>query len=169
MGGRLNPYGHFAQLRGHWADKGLLRTQVGDRYVTAAMREGGFNLGGEQSGHIIFLDHNTSGDGLITALQALAIMQRKGRTLSELTCDFDHYPQVLVNVDVAEKKPIESLPEFSNALKQIEEKLGSGGRVLIRYSGTEKKARIMVEGEDEKEVREYANDLAARLRHALGG
>jgi phosphoglucosamine mutase len=91
---------------------GLLRTQVGDRYVVDAMREGGFNLGGEQSGHVIFLDHNTSGDGLITALQVLAFMRRKGRTLSELTTDFVRYPQVLVNVPVAKKKPIEELPEF---------------------------------------------------------
>jgi phosphoglucosamine mutase len=148
---------------------GLLRTQVGDRYVTAAMREGGFNLGGEQSGHIIFLDHNTSGDGLITALQTLAIMRRKERTLSELTSDFEHFPQVLVNVDVAEKKPIESLPDFSRSLKQVEDELGDSGRVLIRYSGTEKKARVMVEGEDKERVRAYANELADQLRRALGG
>jgi phosphoglucosamine mutase len=148
---------------------GLLRTQVGDRYVTAAMREGGFNLGGEQSGHVIFLDHNTSGDGLITALQTLAIMRRKERTLSELTSDFEHFPQVLVNVDVAEKKPIESLPDFSRSLKQVEDELGDSGRVLIRYSGTEKKARVMVEGEDKERVRAYANELADQLRRALGG
>jgi phosphoglucosamine mutase len=148
---------------------GLLRTQVGDRYVVDAMREGGFNLGGEQSGHVIFLDHNTSGDGLITALQVLAIMQRKQRTLSELTTDFVRYPQVLVNVRVAERKPIKDLPDFVQLVEKVERALGDRGRVLIRYSGTEPKARIMVEGDDEKKIREYAQDLAEGLRRALGG
>jgi len=148
---------------------GLLRTQVGDRYVVDAMREGGFNLGGEQSGHVIFLDHNTSGDGLITALQVLAIMRRKERTLSELTTDFVRYPQVLVNVQVTEKKPIESLSGFTQAVEKVETALNGRGRVLIRYSGTESKARIMVEGDDEKQIGEYAHDLAEALRRALGG
>jgi phosphoglucosamine mutase len=148
---------------------GLLRTQVGDRYVVDAMREGGFNLGGEQSGHVIFLDHNTSGDGLITALQVLAVMRRKGRKLSELTTDFVRYPQILVNVPVSEKKPIEDLPEFSRLVEKIEAALNDRGRVLIRYSGTEPLARIMVEGDDEKQIREYANELAEALRRALGG
>jgi phosphoglucosamine mutase len=148
---------------------GLLRTQVGDRYVVDAMREGGFNLGGEQSGHIVFLDHNTSGDGLITALQILAIMQRKQRSLSELTTDFVRYPQVLINVRVAERKPIEELPDVSRMVENIERALGDRGRVLIRYSGTEPKARVMVEGDDEKKIREYAEELAAGLRRAVGG
>ncbi len=153
----------------HELGVGLLRTQVGDRYVVDAMREGGFNLGGEQSGHIIFLDHNTSGDGLITALQVLAYMQRKQSTLSELTTDFVRYPQVLVNVRIAEKRPIEDLPEFAQSVAKIEKALGGRGRVLIRYSGTEPLVRIMVEGDDEKKIREYAQDLAAQLRRILGG
>jgi len=148
---------------------GLLRTQVGDRYVVDAMREGGFNLGGEQSGHVVFLDHNTSGDGLITALQVLAIMQRKQRTLSELTTDFVRYPQVLVNVRVAERKPIQELPDVARMVETIERALGDRGRVLIRYSGTEPKARVMVEGDDEKKIREYAQELASALRRAVGG
>jgi phosphoglucosamine mutase len=148
---------------------GLLRTQVGDRYVVDAMREGGFNLGGEQSGHIVFLDHNTSGDGLITALQVLAVMRRKGRALSELTTDFVRYPQVLVNVPVAEKKPIEDLPDFLRLVERVESELNGRGRVLVRYSGTEPLARIMVEGDDEKQIGEYAHDLAEALRRALGG
>jgi phosphoglucosamine mutase len=148
---------------------GLLRTRVGDRYVVDAMREGGFNLGGEQSGHIVFLDHNTSGDGLITALQVFAIMRRKERTLSELTANFFRYPQVLVNVPVAEKKPIEDLPEFLRLVEKVENALNERGRVLIRYSGTEPLARIMVEGDDEKQIREYAHDLAEALRRTLGG
>jgi phosphoglucosamine mutase len=148
---------------------GLLRTQVGDRYVVDAMREGGFNLGGEQSGHVIFLDHNTSGDGLISALQVLAIMQRKQRTLSELTTDFVRYPQTLVNVRVSERKPIEDLPDFMRQVEKVESALGDRGRVLIRYSGTEPLVRVMVEGDNEKKTREYAQDLADGLRRALGG
>ena len=148
---------------------GLLRTQVGDRYVVEAMREGGFNLGGEQSGHVVFLDHNTSGDGLITALQVLAIMRRKGRLLSELTANFVRYPQILVNVPVTEKKPIEDLAEVSRLVEKIESALSDRGRVLIRYSGTEPLARIMVEGDDEKQIRDFAHDLAEVLRRALGG
>jgi len=147
----------------------LVRTQVGDRYVVEAMRAGGFNLGGEQSGHTIFLDHNTSGDGLITALQTLAIMRRSGRKLSDLTAGFQRFPQVLINVNVAEKRPIESLPGFARVLSKVEAELDGKGRVLIRYSGTEPKARIMVEGEDEERVDGYAHDLAHELRRALGG
>ena len=147
---------------------GLLRTQVGDRYVVETMREGGYNLGGEQSGHIIFLDHNTSGDGLITALQTLAIMRRKQQTLSDLTADFERFPQALVNLRVDEKRPIESLPTVAKAVERVEAELDGRGRVLIRYSGTESKVRIMVEGDDEDRVGSYANDLAAELQRALG-
>jgi phosphoglucosamine mutase len=148
---------------------GLLRTRVGDRYVVEAMRGGGYNLGGEQSGHLIFLDHNTTGDGLITALQALAIMGRQETPLSELTAGFERFPQVIVSVRVAEKKPIESLPSVSEAVRRIEAELDGRGRVLVRYSGTEPKARVMVEGDDEYRVGAYANDLADALRRAVGG
>ena len=146
----------------------LVRTAVGDRYVVEAMRNGGFNLGGEQSGHVIFLDHNTTGDGLITALQTLAIIRRTGRKLSELLSGFVRFPQVLVNVRVAEKRPLESLPEMMDLVRKIEGELGADGRVLIRYSGTEPKARIMVEGQDEGRVNEMAKELADRLRRCLG-
>jgi phosphoglucosamine mutase len=147
---------------------GLIRTQVGDRYVVEAMRSGGHNLGGEQSGHMIFLDHNTTGDGLITALQALAIMQRQEKGLSELIAGFERFPQVLVNVAVSEKKPIESLSEFCEYLEKVEAEFDGRGRVLIRYSGTEPKARVMVEGDDEARVSEIAHDLADALRRAVG-
>ncbi len=147
---------------------GLLRTPVGDRYVVEAMREGGYNLGGEQSGHLVFLDLNKTGDGLITALQALALMRRKGRRLSDLVMKFQRYPQVIVNVAVKEKRPIDSLPALSEAVRKVEKEFNGSGRVLIRYSGTEPKARVMVEGEDERRVDEVANDLADELRRALG-
>jgi phosphoglucosamine mutase len=147
----------------------LLRTAVGDRYVVEAMRGGGYNLGGEQSGHVVFLDHNTTGDGLITALQALAILRRTGKPLSALAGDVEHFPQVLLNVRVAEKRPLEDLPAVQEAVAKVERELAGRGRVLIRYSGTESKARVMVEGEDEARVHEIANDLAERLRKALGG
>jgi len=147
----------------------LVRTAVGDRYVVEEMRAGGFNLGGEQSGHVLYLDHNTTGDGLITALQALAIMRRKGRPLSELVRDIERFPQVLINVKVGEKRPLEGLPAVQASVAKVEKALDGRGRVLIRYSGTEPKARVMVEGEDEARVREYAQAIANELRRALGG
>ncbi len=147
----------------------LVRTAVGDRYVVEEMRAGGYNLGGEQSGHILFLDHNTTGDGLMTALQTLAIMRRTGRPLSELVRDIERFPQVLVNFRVAEKRPLEGLPTVQAAVAKVEKALDGRGRVLIRYSGTEPKARVMVEGEEEARVREYADQIADELKRALGG
>jgi phosphoglucosamine mutase len=147
---------------------GLVRTPVGDRYVVEAMRESGYNLGGEQSGHLIFLDLNKTGDGLITALQALALMRRRGLRLSEVVERFRRYPQVLLNVVVKEKRPIESIPALAEAVRRVEREFDGSGRVLIRYSGTEPKARVMVEGEDERRVDEIANDLADAVRRALG-
>jgi len=147
----------------------LVRTAVGDRYVVEAMREGGYNLGGEQSGHILFLDHSTTGDGLMSALQILALRVRSGRRVSQLGDGFERYPQVTVNVAVAEKRPLESLPSFQEAVAEVEDELGSAGRVLVRYSGTEKKARVMVEGRDATRVHEIANHLASKLKQALAG
>ena len=147
----------------------LVRTQVGDRHVLEAMRAGGYNVGGEQSGHVVLLDHNTTGDGLVTALKVLAIAKRRGRSLSELCAGFERFPQVLVNVKVSHKKPIDALPELAAAVRRIEAELGARGRVLIRYSGTEPKARVMVEGENEAAVREYAHELAGRLERSVGG
>lgn len=145
----------------------LLRTPVGDRHVVEAMRREGCNLGGEQSGHLVFLDHNTTGDGLVTALQALAIMSRKGGRLSELVEGFQRLPQVLLNVPVASKRPIEDLPSIQAALRKLEAEFNGRGRVLIRYSGTEPKARVMVEGEDARRVSEAAEELSRELRRAL--
>jgi phosphoglucosamine mutase len=145
----------------------LRRTQVGDRYVVEAMREHGYNLGGEQSGHLIFLDHASTGDGLNSALQVLSIMTRTGKKLSELAEGFSRFPQALLGIKVAEKRPIESLPTVQKAIREVEAELGDRGRVLIRYSGTELLARIMVEGEDEQSVRAIAQRLADELARAL--
>ena len=145
----------------------LVRTQVGDRHVVEAMREGGYNLGGEQSGHVIFLDHTTTGDGLMTALQVLAIMAREGVPLSMLAAGFNRYPQAMVNVGVSQKRPLEELSTLRDAIAEVEAKLDGRGRVLIRYSGTELKARVMVEGQDEHQVHEYATYLAGVLKQAL--
>ena len=146
----------------------LVRTAVGDRYVVEAMRAGGYNLGGEQSGHVVMLDRNTTGDGLLTALQVLAILRRRGEPLSRLVAGFEAVPQVLVNVAVAAKRPVEELAEFQKRLAAVEGALGGEGRVLVRYSGTEPKARVMVEGDDAARVREYAEDLASALQRSLG-
>jgi phosphoglucosamine mutase len=146
----------------------LLRAAVGDRYVMERMLEGGYILGGEQSGHIIFLDHNTTGDGLITALQVLAIMKQSGRTLSELAACMRTYPQVLKNVKVREKRDLAAVPEITRRIAEIERELGENGRLLVRYSGTEPKLRIMLEGADEGVIQRYADDLAGLVVRTLG-
>ena len=145
----------------------LVRTQVGDRFVVEAMRRGGYNLGGEQSGHLVFLDHTTTGDGLMTALQALAIVKRSGHSLSELTASFERFPQVMINIPISERRPLETLPKVQDAIRRVEGELGDRGRVLIRYSGTELKARVMVEGENQERVAQFAEDLADELGRAL--
>ena len=122
---------------------------------------------GEQSGHLVFLDHNTTGDGLLTALQILGIMRRRRLPLSKLAESIERFPQVLLNVQVARKRPLEELPEFGEKVRKVEAELADRGRVVIRYSGTEPKARIMVEGEDESRVAELAEDLARELQRAL--
>jgi len=147
----------------------LERAAVGDRYVVEAMRKGGYNLGGEQSGHILFLDESTTGDGIMSALQVMALMARSGKRLSDLNRGFERLPQIMVNIGVAEKRPLEELPAFQDAVTEVEEELGDAGRVLVRYSGTELKARIMVEGRDEARVHEMANELAEKLKQALAG
>ncbi len=146
----------------------LVRAAVGDRSVMEKMIEGGYNLGGEQSGHIIFLDNNTTGDGLISALQVLAIMKQAGKPLSELASCMKTYPQTLVNVNVKERRDLATIPEIAKRMAEIEKKLDGTGRLLVRYSGTEPKVRVMLEGEDEKEIRALAEDLAGIIREKLG-
>jgi phosphoglucosamine mutase len=138
----------------------LLRTAVGDRYVVEAMRAGGYTFGGEQSGHIVFLQESTTGDGLLAALQVLSVMVQEGRSLSELAKLMTRYPQVLLNFPVVRKVPVDELPTVQAAIAKVERALGKEGRVLVRYSGTEPKARVMIEGTDELTIRMYAEDIA---------
>jgi len=147
----------------------LVRTPVGDRYVVEAMRKGGFNLGGEQSGHLIFLDHASTGDGLIGALQVLALVIRTGRPLSELAQEaMERVPQVLESVTLAARKPLEDMASLQKVIAQFESALGQDGRVLVRWSGTEPKLRVMVEGPDEERIGTIARDLVAAARRDVG-
>ncbi len=145
----------------------LLRTQVGDRYVVERMLADGCNFGGEQSGHIVFMDHNTTGDGPVTALQVLAVMQETGKSLSQLVEPVVLYPQVLINVPVEEKAPVDLFPVVTAAIQKAEESL-DGGRVLVRPSGTEPKMRVMIEGQDPERIRELADDIARTITGAMG-
>jgi phosphoglucosamine mutase len=146
----------------------MVRTQVGDRYVVEEMRARGYNFGGEQSGHLIFLDHVTTGDGVAAALNVLAVMKREGKPLSELAACFRPFPQVLVNVTVREKRPVGALPRVAAAIGAAEKALGREGRVLVRPSGTEDKLRVLVEGPDRKRIQAHADRIAAEIKRALG-
>jgi phosphoglucosamine mutase len=146
----------------------IVKTGVGDRYVVEEMRKGGFNLGGEQSGHMIFLDYNTTGDGVLSALQLLAVMRREDKPLSELAKVMIPLPQVLVNTRVREKKDIMTIPEVAACINDVEAKLGNEGRVLIRYSGTEPLLRVMLEGKDTYEITTWANEIADLVKRHIG-
>ncbi len=144
----------------------VVRTQVGDRYVVEEMRKNGFNFGGEQSGHLVFLDHATTGDGIVAALRVLAVMVREGRPLSELAKVMERTPQVLVNLAVERKIPLDQLPDVQRLIADVERQLGDDGRVLVRYSGTESKARVMIEGLDETRIKGWADEIAGVLSKA---
>jgi phosphoglucosamine mutase len=146
----------------------VVRTAVGDRYVVEEMVKGGYNLGGEQSGHMIFLDHNTTGDGILSALQVLAIIQRTGRKLSDLARVMTSLPQILVNVRVRKKAHLEDIAPIKQAIDAIEAELADKGRVLIRYSGTEPLLRVMIEGENQTRIAVLADELAGVVRQHLG-
>ncbi len=146
----------------------LVRTAVGDRYVVEEMLRGGYNLGGEPSGHVVFLDVNTTGDGLVTFLTLLGIMLQRQRPLSELKNVFQRYPQVLLNVKVRERRDLATIGPVARAMEQVKATLGERGRLLVRYSGTEALVRVMVEGEDEKVVKACAEEVANQVRHHLG-
>ncbi|MFC0328719.1 phosphoglucosamine mutase [Paenibacillus sepulcri] len=143
------------------------QTAVGDRYVMEEMRRGGYNLGGEQSGHVIFLDHSTTGDGMLTALHLMETIVQTGRKLSDLKGIMRKYPQVLVNVQAADKSRLKGSLAVREAIRKVETELGDNGRVLVRPSGTESLVRVMVEGPDKKQVEAYANDIAEVIRREL--
>ncbi|MFH1588499.1 MAG: phosphoglucosamine mutase [Candidatus Diapherotrites archaeon] len=146
----------------------LILTDVGDKYVIEEMKTNGFSLGGEQSGHIIFSKYSTTGDGIITALQVLKTMKKKGKKLSELKKIMQKFPQVLINVKVKEKKDFGGMEKVQKKAKEIELKLGNQGRLLLRYSGTENLARVMIEGKNEKEIKKMAEELAEEIRKEIG-
>jgi len=147
----------------------LVRTSVGDKYVLDELLKRDATLGGEQSGHIIFPNISLAGDGIVTAINLLTVMKDEGKPLGELTQGFNVYPQILLNVRVREKVPFENLPAVQEMASQIERSLGARGRLLLRYSGTEPLARVMIEGEDEAQVRTHAQRLADMIRAEIRG
>jgi len=146
----------------------MVRAAVGDRYVAEEMVKGGYNLGGEQSGHIVFLDYNTTGDGMLTALQVLAVMQKKGASLAELADVMKVFPQTQRSVRVKAKKDLSQIPQIQRMIKECQQELGEQGRIVVRYSGTEPLLRIMIEGENEERITRMADTMAETAQRALG-
>jgi phosphoglucosamine mutase len=146
----------------------LVRTAVGDKYVLEELLKADASIGGEQSGHIIFPFRSLIGDGMLTTLFLLETMRENKKSLSEITAGFSRYPQILVNVKVREKRPFEEIAEISKTAREIENELGEKGRLLLRYSGTENLARVMIEGENQAEIEKQANGLAEVIRANLG-
>jgi phosphoglucosamine mutase len=145
----------------------LVKTDVGDKFVLEKMLKGKLNLGGEQSGHIILLDYSTTGDGLLTALFILKIMAEEKKKLSELARCMYKFPQLLLNIEVGQKRPFEELPKLNKAISKCEKKLGSKGRLYVRYSGTEDKLRIMVEGQNQILIKDLAEEIANIAKEEL--
>jgi phosphoglucosamine mutase len=146
----------------------VVKTQVGDRYVHEEMQRLGANLGGEQSGHLLFLDHSPTGDGILSALALLSVMRETGESLAALATCMRKFPQVLVNVPVRAKPPIDSLDGLGARVTAFEGELGAEGRILIRYSGTEPLLRVMIEGADGARIRAMADELAGLVRALIG-
>ncbi|MFN7455432.1 MAG: phosphoglucosamine mutase [Pseudobdellovibrionaceae bacterium] len=146
----------------------VIKTNVGDKYVVEEMRRGGYNLGGEQSGHIIFLDHTTTGDACVAALNVLSVMKQTGVRLSELNRIIEDVPQVLINCRVKRRDELEGLPGYKNLLQKIESQLGSEGRIFVRFSGTEPLVRVLVEGSDQRQITSLAEEMAQFLERQLG-
>jgi phosphoglucosamine mutase len=146
----------------------IAKTQVGDRYVLEEMVRIGAVLGGEQSGHLLFLDHGTTGDGIVSALQVLAVMRETGKPLSELSACLTKFPQVLVNVPVRAKPPLDTIEGLKPRVQTLEGQMNGAGRIFLRYSGTELLARVMVEGQEQREIEGIAQELAGIIRRAIG-
>ncbi len=146
----------------------IVKTQVGDRYVAAEMHRLGANVGGEQSGHLLFLDHAPAGDGILSALALLSVMRETGESLAALAGCLRKFPQVLVNVAVRAKPPIDSLDGLGDRVRTFEQEMNGQGRILIRYSGTEALARVMIEGADGGRIRAMADDLAGMIQRLIG-
>lgn len=146
----------------------VIKTDVGDRHVIEEMKSGGYSLGGESSGHIIFLDKTTTGDGLVAALNVLRVMKEKNKKLSEVTSDFNDVPQIVKNISVSKKIPLEQIPGFHQKTLKIKKLLEGKGRLFIRYSGTEPLMRIMIEGSDSKVITEYADELVRHIQSEIG-
>ncbi|HEY1080274.1 MAG TPA: phosphoglucosamine mutase [Bdellovibrio sp.] len=145
----------------------LVKTGVGDKYVVDEMRKNGYNLGGEQSGHIIFLDHTTTGDGCIAALSVLAVMKQTGKKMSELNRVFEDVPQTLINIRVKRRIELPEIAGYNDLIRSIEKKLNGDGRVFVRFSGTEPVIRVLVEGPDKAQISQYAEEIASFLEKEL--
>ena len=147
---------------------GLAKVQVGDRYVLEEMLRIGANLGGEQSGHLLFLDHTTTGDGIVSALQLIAVMQETRASLGDLAKCLVKFPQVLLNVPVREKPPVDRIPGLADRARALEAEMNGAGRILLRYSGTESLLRVMIEGEEQARIEAMAGELADIVRRSIG-
>ena len=146
----------------------VLRTKVGDRYVIEAMVAQGLNIGGEQSGHMIFRDYSTTGDGIVSALQILRVMMETGKPLSELKRCLVKFPQAQRNLKVREKMPLDQLPHLQKLVAETEQSLDGAGRVLLRYSGTEPKIRLLIEGRDGAQINAQADRIAEMIQEDIG-
>jgi phosphoglucosamine mutase len=145
----------------------LVKTDVGDKYVVEEMKKNGYNLGGEQSGHIIFLDHTTTGDGCVAALAVLAVMKQTGKKMSELNHVFEDVPQVLINCRVKKRTNLNEISGYAELIQKIEGKLKGEGRVFVRFSGTEPVIRVLVEGMNKEKTTQYAEEIASFLEKEL--
>jgi phosphoglucosamine mutase len=146
----------------------IAKVAVGDRYVLEEMLRIGANLGGEQSGHLLFLDHTTTGDGIVSALQLIAAMRETGSSLGELSRCLTKFPQVLLNVAVKSKPPVDTIPGLAERAKGLEAEMNGAGRILLRYSGTEALLRVMIEGEEQAHIERMAEELAGIVRRSIG-
>jgi phosphoglucosamine mutase len=146
----------------------VVRTDVGDKYVVDEMRKHGYSIGGEQSGHIIYSEHSSTGDGTVAALHILSVMRSTGKKLSELSDVMTDVPQVLINTRVKQKTELSTLPGYASLIRSVQDRLQSRGRVFVRYSGTEPVVRVLVEGPDKQLIDSYAEEIATFLQSQLG-